>query len=83
MYLYKIRDFLLTTHIFALSAHMLDFVVPGDALAQVATDCALEDLHHECEQGACERGIPAALRGLVADEGVLSLHLQELQDVSE
>ena len=45
--------------------------------AKVPADGPLEDLHHHAEQRLCERRVPAALRGRVADEGVLGLHLDE------
>ena len=48
------------------------------SLAQVPPNCTLENLHHEGEQGPRQGGIPSALRGLIADEGVLRLYLQEL-----
>ena len=58
---------------------MLNLGSVFDSLAQVASDGTLEELQQEREHRTRERGVPAALRLLVADEGVLGLHLQELR----
>ena len=67
--------FALASPIFLLEC--MEYVV--DLLAEVPAYRALEDLHHEGEHRPCQRSIPAALGGLVADECVLGLYLQELR----
>jgi hypothetical protein len=64
--------------VYRLSADVSRFAALDDAGTHVAADGPLEDLHHEREQRARERGVPAALGGLVPDECMLRLHLEEL-----
>ena len=59
--------------------HMLNSLTTFDLRTKVSPYSSLKHLHHEAEQRACQGSVPSAFGTLVADEGVLSLHLQELK----
>jgi hypothetical protein len=68
----------LMIQVYRLSADVGGLAALDDAGTHVAADGPLEDLHHEREQRARERGVPAAFGRLVPNEGMLRLHLEEL-----
>ena len=68
------------SRVLSTSANVLDFTSQLNSRTQGSADCAFKHLDQEREQGPGQRRVPPALRRLVTDEGVLSLHLDELKE---
>lgn len=58
---------------------VLNSLATSDLGTKVSPHSSLKYLHHEAEQRTRQGSIPSTFRTLIADEGVLGLHLQELK----